>query len=91
MRLQLRHHVLNVESYNLIFALLHLGEDYLAYFQNLDSGTYWSCSGCECICCDYCVEKGDIDNEKIGEDCGFYCNICREKFLKEKKEAEKND
>lgn len=61
------------------------------YFQNLDSSTYWSCSGCECVCCDYCVEKGDVDNEKIGEDCGFYCEECREKFLKEKKEAEKND
>lgn len=52
---------------------------------HIDSaGDHWSCIGCECVCCDSCVEEGDVDNEEIGEDCGFYCNICKEKFLKEK-------
>jgi hypothetical protein len=47
---------------------------------------YWSCQDCECVCCDSCVEEGDVDNEELEEDCGFYCEECREKFLKEKEE-----
>jgi len=60
-------------------------------FQDLESGKYWACIGCECVCCDSCVEEGDVDNEEIGEDCGFICNVCKEQFLKEKEESEKND
>lgn len=50
---------------------------------------YWSCQACECVCCDDCVEEGDVDNEELEEDCGFVCKECQKKYLEEKKEKEK--
>lgn len=53
-------------------------------FQDPNSGNHWSCQKCECVCCDDCIQEGDVDNEEIGEDCGFYCEECQKKYLKEK-------
>ena len=64
-------------------------------FQDLQTNDgYWNCSGgCECVCCDSCIEVGDVDNKEIdeNEDCGFYCGECKEKFLKEKEKEESDD
>ena len=47
---------------------------------------HWSCQECVCVCCDSCVEEGDVNNEELEEDCGFICKECRPKYKKEKEE-----
>jgi hypothetical protein len=53
---------------------------------------YWSCQDCDCdcVCCDSCVEEGDVNNEELEEDCGFICEECRPKWKKEE-EKEKEE
>jgi hypothetical protein len=50
---------------------------------------HWSCQECVCVCCDSCVEEGDVDNEELEEDCGFICEECRPKWKKEEEKEEK--
>jgi len=52
---------------------------------------HWSCQECVCVCCDDCVEEGDVDNEELEEDCGFICKECRPKWKKEEEKEEKEE
>ena len=57
----------------------------------VEFNNHWTCQGCECVCCDSCVEEGDVDNEELEEDCGFICEECRPNFKKEEEYCEEHE